>query len=344
MDRKLEMVVHGRGNAWPVPLGEEHPFYNRKDPSDLSNASYSLQLGDRDGLRASVLIDAGHGTVQSLLGGDNRIPDCICLTHGHLDHTLSVDWVVQSFWRKHNKEKRYPIYATLPVYRFLLQSYPHLEDLTEHLELQYGRSLAPLPDLPLKLTAFPVYHGQGALGASMLLFEYEGNRILFTGDILAPLLRREDYAKLRGIDMLVVDANNRFPWPRTNHWSIAGSPSHPLKRSLTLEEFVDALDWTLVSKPQLQEGISASNQAFLSKLEQEWDPAGLPLTILEFMGMIEPGKVMLVHYSGAEDRKYSDEDLLSASGLENWASRTAERHDIPGEIMVPANGQRILVN
>lgn len=341
MERKLELVVHGRGNAWPVPLGEEHPFYNRKDPRDLGNASYSLQLRDLDGLRVSVLIDAGHGTVQSLLGGDNRIPDCICLTHGHLDHTLSVDWVVQSYWRKHRKEKRYPIYATVPVYRFLLQSYPHLADLTEHHELQYGISSQAVPGIPVEVTAYPAYHGQSAIGASMLLFDFHGKRILFTGDILAPLLRNEDYENLRGIDLLVVDANNRFPWPRTNHWSFAASPSDPLERSRTLAAYVEALDWALVSSPQLQMGISAHNQAFLSQLEKEWNAESLPMTILEFMKRIEPGRVLLVHYSGAEDRKYSQEDLLSTSGLEKWASSTAASAGIKGEIMVPESGLRI---
>lgn len=178
----------------------------------------------------------------------------------------------------------------------------------------------------------------------MLLFEHGGRRILFTGDILAPLLRREDYLKLQGIDLLVVDANNRFPWPRTNHWSFAASPPDLMERSPILEEFAEKLDWSLVSLPQQQEGISAHNQAFLSQLEKEWDPAGLPLTIMEFMKRIQPGRVMLVHYSGAEDRKYSQEDLLSASALQNWASRTAQKYGIPGEIKVPENGQRIHVD
>jgi hypothetical protein len=252
-----------------------------------------------------------------------------------------VDWVVQSYWRKHRKEKSYPLYATVPVYRFLLQSYPHLGDLTEHHEFQFGSKMAPLPGVPIEVTAYPTYHGQSAVGASMLLLEFEGQRILFTGDILAPLLRMEDYAKLQGVDMLVVDANNRFPWPRTNHWSFAGSPSEPLKRSKKLLAYVEALDWALVSFPQLQEGISAHNQSFISQLEKEWDPVNVPLTILEFMTRIGPGRVMLVHYSGAEDRKYSGEDLLSTTGLENWASRTAALAGIPGEIMVPASGQRI---
>ena len=315
MGAKLEIVVHGRGNAWPVPLGEDHPFYNRKDPADLSNAAFSLQLRESERLLASVLIDAGHGTVQSLLSGDNRIPDCICLTHGHMDHTLSVDWVVQSFWRRHGKEKRYPIYASLPVYRFLLRSFPHLEDMIELRELEFGKTVAPCEEMPFHLTAFPAYHGQSAVGASMLLFEHTGHKILFTGDILAPMLRKVDYASLRGVDLLVVDTNNRFPWPRTNHWSFAGSPGDPLVRSEILEAFASELTWKQVSEPHVQEGISEKSQAFLSFLEQEWPAAVKPLTILEFLERIDAVRILLVHYSGAEDRKYKGEEILTTSGL-----------------------------
>jgi hypothetical protein len=76
-------------------------------------------------------------------------------------------------------------------------------------------------------------------------------------------------------------------------------------------------------------------------MEKEWDAESLPMTILEFMNRIEPGRVLLVHYSGAEDRKYSQEDLLSTSGLEKWASSTAASAGIKGEIMVAESGQHI---
>jgi glyoxylase-like metal-dependent hydrolase (beta-lactamase superfamily II) len=344
MEKKLEILVHGRGNAWPVPLGEEHPFYNREDPGDLGNASFSLQLREYEKLQASVLIDAGHGTVQSLLSGDNRIPDSICLTHGHMDHTLGVDWVVQSFWRKHRKEKRYPVYSTLPVYQFLVRSYPHLEELIEHRELEFGKKYKPSIELTFELRAFPAYHGQSALGASMLLFEYQGLKVLFTGDVLVPLLRKKDYVHLHGADMLVVDANNRFPWPRTNHWSFAGSPSDPMKRSGTLLDFAEELDWEQLARPHLQEGISEGNRSYLSLLEQEWNPAGIPMTIMEFMDEIRPKQTMLVHYSGAEDRKYNGEEILSTPGLQDWASQMLAKAGIHGEILVPETGQGIQID
>jgi len=32
----------GRGNVWPVVLGQEHTFYNRLNYEDLANASCSI--------------------------------------------------------------------------------------------------------------------------------------------------------------------------------------------------------------------------------------------------------------------------------------------------------------
>ncbi len=340
----LELIIHGRGNAWPVPLGEEHPFYDRTDPLDVSNAAFSVQIREPDGRIASVLVDAGHGTIQSLLAGDNRIPDSICLTHGHLDHTLSVDWIVQSYSRRRPKDKRYPIYTTLPVYRFLLRSYPQMEGLTEHRELEFGQTIPPGGEMPFHLTPYPVYHGQSAVGASMLLFGYGDRKILITGDMLVPMLREEDYERLQGTDLLVVDTNNRFPWPRTNHWSFAGSTVDPLKRSENLETFAGGLSREEALRPHMHEGISKKNLSYLSRLKQEWAAREAPLSILELLDRIRPKKVVLVHYSGTEDRKHHGKKILDPAGLQAWVSETARAAGFPGEIVVPKTGQRIQIN
>ena len=54
MEKKTELVVHGRGNAWPVSLGEEHPFYDRRNYRDLSNAAYSLVVSTGGKVDADV--------------------------------------------------------------------------------------------------------------------------------------------------------------------------------------------------------------------------------------------------------------------------------------------------
>lgn len=43
---KIKVRVNGRGNAWPVVLGQEHPFYNRQNYQDLANTSFSIIKSD----------------------------------------------------------------------------------------------------------------------------------------------------------------------------------------------------------------------------------------------------------------------------------------------------------
>jgi len=343
MGPDLQLVIHGRGNAWPVSLGETHPFYNRNDPRDLSNAAFSLVASDGDQLLADVLVDAGHGTIQSLISGSNRIPHCICLTHGHMDHTLSVDWVVQSFWRKHEKQKLYPVYATTSVYQFLVRSYPHLEPLIEFRELRPGVTVQMDHAPSFKLTAYPVYHGKSAVGASMLLFETAKSRVLFTGDLLSPLLRRRDYQQLKGVDLLVVDTNNRFPWPRTNHWSFAGHPENPLERSEVLQSFLEKLTWEDVTAHHEGSDSRLPSRDYFQQLKSEWDLTRQPFTLLEFLKMMEPKLVVPVHYSGSEDLKYYDEAIFTPSQLSSWAISTAESVGISSRFLVPKTSQVISV-
>lgn len=341
MGMTLQLVVHGRGNAWPVPLGETHPFYNMNDPRDLSNAAFSLVASDRESIVADVLVDAGHGTVQSLITGSNRIPDSICLTHGHMDHTLSVDWIVQSFWRRHEKRRLFPVYTTAPIYQFLLSSYPHLKPLIDFRELVYGKTIQMGNASSFRLTAYPVFHGKSAVGASMLLFEIEEHRVLFTGDLFSPLLRCEDYDRLKGVDLLVVDTNNRFPWPRTNHWSFAGHPGNFMDRSKALKAFIKDLSWKDVTAPHDQRAYGESNWTYFRQLEDEWNLEEQPFTILEFLRRIDPQLVVPVHYSGAEDSKYYSESILSGHELLSWIIRASQSTGIDSRYLIPETGQVI---
>jgi len=341
MGCNLHLVVHGRGNAWPVLLGESHPFYDRTDPRDLSNASFSVTATAGEGIVADVLVDAGHGTIQSLLAGSNRIPDSICLTHGHMDHTLSVDWVVQSYWRLHKKERLYPVYTTSPVYRFLLRSYPHLEPLMVFRELAYGIPVKLENSHPYVVTAFPAYHGPGAAGASMLLFEIEGKRVLFTGDLLLPLLREQDYGHLETVDLLVVDTNNRFPWPRTNHWSFAGHPENPFSRSEVLTGFLEQLTWETVMIPHQISYREKPHQQYFLQLKTEWDVNRQPCTILEFLHRIKPQMVLPVHYSGAEDWRYHQEPMMTSMELLSWMETTARETGLGSVFRIPEARQVI---
>ena len=39
---KYYLRINGRGNAWPIPLGQKHPFYSSGDEIDYANASFSI--------------------------------------------------------------------------------------------------------------------------------------------------------------------------------------------------------------------------------------------------------------------------------------------------------------
>lgn len=341
MRSSLQLKVHGKGNAWPVPLGETHPYYDRTKPGELSNAAFSLDVMAGEHISRSILVDAGHGTIQSLITGSNRIPDCVCLTHGHMDHTLSVDWIVQSYWRKFDKERRYPIYCTRPVCEFFIRSYPHLADQVDFKILDFGKEIPLDRDSLVSVTAFPAYHGMGAVGASMLLFKTNDRKILFTGDLLTPLLRKEDYSALQQIDLLVVDTNNRFPWPRTNHWSFAGDPENHMGRSKLIMDYYGALSWDQMLLPHQADSLNSVGRDFLIQVEEDWSISDQPLSIMEFLQKTEPQSVMPVHYSGAEDLKYHGKAMLSEEELSDWIQAVSSKAVLKSAFVFPGAGEVI---
>lgn len=216
--------VNGCGNAWPVFLGDKNRFYEFTS-EDLSNSSYSLISFDgKDYLSGEILweilVDAGNHTAPFLIQHENRIPEAIVLTHGHTDHTLGIDWIAQSYFFKYDKKKRYPLYCTRLVWESVKRSYPQLEHVISYTELLPAVETDIAEVKGLTVTSFPVFHGSGARGASMLLFKTDkGKQVLFTGDMLCPLFRRSDFELVSSADIIFIDTNNRFPNPDTNHIS-----------------------------------------------------------------------------------------------------------------------------
>ena len=37
----IQVRINGRGNAWPVLLGEDHPFYDRGNYEDMAVESFT---------------------------------------------------------------------------------------------------------------------------------------------------------------------------------------------------------------------------------------------------------------------------------------------------------------
>ena len=228
MIMNLYVRVNGCGNAWPVFLGTDHPFYNRMAADDLGSASYSIFSCRDESFSAEttaweVVIDAGHNTVPFMLQHENRIPDALLFTHGHLDHILGADWIAQSLNFTGQHHEKLPVYATEQVWQQVLQTIPHIRNAVAFYALKPGRK-QPVKQIPgLCISAFPVFHGEGARGSAMLLVEYTNGEstsaVLFTGDLLFPMLRNKDYLTLSEAQALYIDCSNRFSYPASNHLS-----------------------------------------------------------------------------------------------------------------------------
>lgn len=316
-------------------------YQGGKEP-DYANASFSLMSLNQDETRTEVnwelLIDAGHGTIPMLLKTHNRIPEATVLTHPHFDHFLGIDWVAQSFYRFNNKQ-RYPLYATQLCWETLIKSLPHLKKIIDFKCLDYGfsRIIEKIPDV--ELTAYPVYHGTGAYGAAMIVAEVKntGNKkqkVIFSGDLLCPLIRKTDYARLQGAKYLFADVNSRFPYPRTNHWSLVREGNKGY-----LSSWLEGITMEDLFRPHRSNKKDSVLPDYLQSLLQDGcQLEDLYWSLLEWVKQLNPEKILLVHYSGREDEKYHDKPLLDGQQLEAWVQQQAAIQGIQYEFVAPETG------
>lgn len=316
--QRLLLRINGRGNAWPIPIGQHHPFYDLPGAPDYANASFSLIATDEEkNVLSDILIDAGHGIVPFLLTHGNRIPDALVITHPHFDHILGMDWIIQSHYRFHGK-KPYPVYATRGCREQILRTLPHLENLVKFTDLRYGIPVKVTEFPEMTVTAYPVYHGLHARGASMLLFSVQSlkKRIIFTGDLLFPMLRKKDLEKLHGADWLVADANNRFPYPKSNHWSVT---RHKPEDEQFLGPWIKQLSPDQVMIPH--QNLGYPEYEYLLEGFRDYPLDKRLLTVEELVTVTEPANLLLTHYSGTEDLRYYGQPLLDTREMHQWAVR-----------------------
>lgn len=339
----LTIRTNGRGNAWPIPLGQQHPFYDINNVNDLANASFSILKKENTKIEKEVLIDAGHGTIQFLLQNQNRIPEAIVLTHPHIDHTLSVDWVAQSYYRF--TKKKYPLYASKMCWELTLQFFPHLEKIIDFKELLPACEHEIEEFTGLSVTFYPAFHGESALGAGMLFFNYSKSntfsKALFTGDLLCPLLREGDYKELSGCEVIYVDCNNRFPYPKSNHWSIA-KPDHFGNSPSELftnwyNEKGKNLSWLCRPNIPIEFNPQIHNY-FNDFIRQQSIKNTIPFTVFDFGKKIKPKNVNLVHYSGKEDNQHNNHEIMNETKLKKWANESAKKIGLKSKFLVPKVG------
>ncbi len=341
--------LNGRGNAWPVFVGNNHPFYARNDADDLGNVSYSIIGSGNAELNLQqidweLLIDAGNNTVSYIIRHENRIPEAIILTHPHLDHTVGIDWIAESYVYRHEFQKRYPLYATLPCWEFVKQSFPQLERIIEFHELIPGIQCRISEVEEMGVTAFPVYHGDSGYGASLLLFEYQTNhdrtlRAVITGDMLTPMLRDKDFREIAQAKVLYIDCNNRFSFPGSNHGSITTLDPKTGAKSTYLSKWIEELNFSKLAAPHLQQPFNNEIHAYFDAfLKDNKDLKRLPFSVTEFLKRAEIPHTQLIHYSGFDDDKYYNEKVVNDKELESWANQVIAKEGLKSKITVPRTG------
>ncbi len=348
MKSEYYIRTNGRANAWPIFIGSEHPFYSRANPDDLSNASFSVIKSDSDKFSSGsisweVIVDAGNNTASYIIRNENRIPETIVLTHPHMDHSLGVDWIAQSYYYKYDRKRRYPLYATGLCWDYVRQSYPHLVHIIDFKELKPGISTKIDEADNLRVTPFPVFHGSTAIGASLLVFELSDNQIrskaVFTGDMLCPLLRDKDYVFLKESQVIYIDCNNRFSYPKSNHGSLVTTLPGDISESRFLTEWKKEKNISFLIAPHLEKEHETDRHPYFDEfVSDNPDLAKIPFSIIDFVNKTGIPVVNLVHYSGYEDKKYYNQDIINEGALEKFANECALLSKLKSKFLVPKVG------
>ncbi len=217
---------------------------------------------------------------------------------------------------------------------FTLNSYPHLANLIDFTELIPGKQTEIRTKPEIKITGFPVYHGKNAVGANLILFNINNKKLLFTGDILAPILRTEDYNNIIQPDIIVSDANNRFPYPNSNHWSI-------LNDSKFIDNWKKSANSIKLISPHITHEQTDEYYKYFETFVNESDIKSIPFNIFDFCKITNPKQVYLVHYSGYEDLEHHKEEILSDTELEDWSNKMAKTENINSKFIAPRVGDKI---
>jgi ribonuclease Z len=203
---KFQLTIIGSGKM--MPTKERHP------------SCYLLEVGSR-----RILLDIGHTSLARLvdLGVDLNTISHVFVSHFHTDHFADFLPLAHARWVNklaHPERTHFPLTVIGPKslkdrFRKLREVFwvePNEDDRVKFLE---GPRTLRLEDIKLEL--FPVKHVQWyqSLGIKVT---YLGKTLIYTGDIGSDHPRASLAAKVKGADLLIIEAGNLKLSP--NHMTI----------------------------------------------------------------------------------------------------------------------------
>lgn len=199
--RLLKVTFLGTGTSQGIPIiGSNHPVCLSENPKDKRlRVSALVQVED-----LNILIDCGPDFRQQMLSNNVDRIDAILYTHEHSDHTVGLDDIRPFFFRQGD----IPIYAHERVmdslrkrfdYIFATENkYPGAPSVRENIITN-----TPFEVNDIRITPIEVMHNR------VQVFGFRIRNFAYLTDVKT--IEEEEIEKLKGVDVLVVNALRKEP-------------------------------------------------------------------------------------------------------------------------------------
>jgi hypothetical protein len=145
--------------------------------------------------------------------------------------------------------------------------------------------------------------------------------------------------------VIYVDSNNRFPSIQTNHWSITSNEPNSKDISKKLSDYKKDLSYTRLISPHLKRKFDSETYSFFeSFLKENIIKTNVFMSVFEFLQELRIENTMLIHYSGNEDMKNYNQEVLGEDDLLKWTIEEAKLYRIKSKFFVPNIGHIFKLN
>lgn len=199
--RLLKVTFLGTGTSQGIPIiGSNHPVCLSENPKDKRlRVSVLVEVDE-----LNILIDCGPDFRQQMLSNNVDRIDAILYTHEHSDHTVGLDDIRPFFFRQGD----IPIYA----HKRVMDSLRHRFDYIFATENKYPGAPSVRENIisntsfevdNIKITPVNVMHNR------VQVFGFRIRNFAYLTDVKT--IEEEEIEKLKGVDVLVVNALRKEP-------------------------------------------------------------------------------------------------------------------------------------